>query len=137
MAAPRRIFVDTSAWYTLANQASPDHEGVREALLDPAASLVTSTYVLDEVLTLVQMRRGHGAAVHLGERVRDPAVCRLERVTAADEDAAWVRFRERPDQGYSFTDCTSFVLMERLGIRVAAALDGDFAREGFGVVPRT
>ncbi len=42
---------------------------------------------------------------------------------------------ERPGKTYSFADCTSFVLMRRLGITRAATLDADFAREGFEVLP--
>jgi predicted nucleic acid-binding protein len=39
------------------------------------------------------------------------------------------------DQIYRFTDCTSFVLMRRLTIARAVALDDDFRREGFVSVP--
>ena len=44
-------------------------------------------------------------------------------------------FLNRPDQAYSYTDCTSFVSMRRLRLDRAAALDQDFRREGFAVVP--
>lgn len=59
----------------------------------------------------------------------------LLRVTADDERSAWQLFLGRPDKKYSFTDCTSFVVMRRLGITTAAALDDDFVREGFRIVP--
>jgi predicted nucleic acid-binding protein len=36
---------------------------------------------------------------------------------------------------YSYTDCTSFVLMRRLRIQQAIALDADFQREGFLLLP--
>ena len=39
------------------------------------------------------------------------------------------------DQMYSFTDCTSFVLMRRLTIARAVALADDFRREGCVSVP--
>ncbi|MFT3773889.1 MAG: hypothetical protein QM820_51630 [Minicystis sp.] len=44
-------------------------------------------------------------------------------------------FLARPDKRYSFTDCTSFVLMRRLGLRTAVSLDDDFRQEGFEVLP--
>ena len=56
-------------------------------------------------------------------------------MTAADELAAWKLFLDRPDKRYSFTDCTSFALMRRLGIEVALALDDHFRQEGFEVLP--
>jgi hypothetical protein len=59
----------------------------------------------------------------------------LVRVTPNDEQAAWRLFLDRPDKDYSFTDCTSFVLVRRLGLRRVVATDADFQREGFDVVP--
>lgn len=65
----------------------------------------------------------------------DSARIDLLRITPEDENASWELFRKRPDQTYSFTDCTSFVIMRRLGITTAAALDDDFASEGFESQP--
>ena len=52
-----------------------------------------------------------------------------------DETRAWKLFARRADKEYSFTDCVSFEIMRRLGITRAAALDDDFRREGFTVLP--
>ena len=57
-------------------------------------------------------------------------------MTPVDERTAWVLFERRPDKSYSFTDCTSFVLMRRERIGHAIALDEHFAQEGFTVAPR-
>jgi predicted nucleic acid-binding protein len=59
----------------------------------------------------------------------------LVRVRPSDEEDAWRLFKDRSDRSYSFTDCTSFVVMRRLGLPHATALDEDFRREGFEVVP--
>ncbi len=59
----------------------------------------------------------------------------LIRVTPEDEQMAWTLFRNRSERRYSFTDCTSFALMRRLGIDAALALDEDFRAEGFRVMP--
>ena len=67
--------------------------------------------------------------------VANPSVVDLIRTTPQDEATAWEIFAARADKRYSFTDCTSFAMMRRLGIRRAAALDDDFRREGFEVVP--
>ncbi len=130
-----RVFVDTSAWYAYINARDPDHLRVREFLESFTGSLVTSTYVFDETATLVLTRLGHQRAVKVGAVLLDPAVVELVRVGAADERLAWKLFQERPDKPYSFTDCTSFVLMRRLNLTQALALDDHFAQEGFEVVP--
>lgn len=59
----------------------------------------------------------------------------LFRVSASDERAAWELFLAREDKAYTFTDCTSFVLMRRLDAPRAMALDGHFRQEGFETVP--
>jgi len=59
----------------------------------------------------------------------------LLRVTADDEESAWRLFVARADKGYSFTDCTSFVLMRRLGIGTAITIDRHFAKERFTTLP--
>jgi uncharacterized protein len=65
----------------------------------------------------------------------DPIVVDLLRLTPDDEHRAWTLFLERPDKTYSYTDGTSFVLMRRLRLQQAIALDADFRREGFLLLP--
>lgn len=74
-------------------------------------------------------------ATKIGDSLLDGNVVRLIRATADDELRAWELFRKRPDQPYSYTDCLSFELMKRLEVTRAAALDDDFVREGFEVLP--
>ncbi|MDA2939130.1 PIN domain-containing protein [Acidobacteria bacterium AH-259-A15] len=131
----RRLFVDTSAWFAFLNQADPDHERVGNFLENFEGRLVTSNFVFDETVTLCLYRLGWKAAAKFGESLLDSATVDLIRVTSEDERAAWSLFLERADKTYSFTDCTSFQLMRRLGIRKALALDTDFEREGFEIEP--
>ena len=130
-----RTFVDTSAWLSFANRKDAHHRRVKRALRELGGRLVTSNFVFDETTTLCRSRLGHAFALLVGDTLRDADTVDLVRVTADDESRAWALFAERGDKRYSFTDCTSFVLMRRLGIRQAGSLDADFAREGFGVLP--
>jgi predicted nucleic acid-binding protein len=47
-------------------------------------------------------------------------------VTAEEERPAFHYFVRHRDKDYSFVDCLSFVVMEKLGIREALAVDSDF-----------
>jgi predicted nucleic acid-binding protein len=107
---------------------------VHELLDSSQGRLVTSNFVFDETITLCAYRLGNDAAVRVGDALLDPHVADLIRVTPRDEAAAWNLFRSRRDKSYSFTDCTSFVMMRRLRITAAAALDDDFRKEGFEVL---
>lgn len=130
------LFVDTSAWFAFGNRSDPQHKAVSILLKGSPGRLVTSNYVLDETLTLCLRRAGHRAACQVGAVLRDPQVVELLRVTADDEQRAWELFRARPDKLYSFTDCTSFVLLRKLGTAQVVSLDDDFRQEGFDVLPR-
>ena len=130
-----RVFVDTSAWFAYANRRDPDHRAVREVFRRKGLRLVTSNFVFDETVTLCLYRMGHGTASKVGAVLRDNPLVDLVRVTAEDEARAWELFGKRVDKNYSFTDCTSFVLMRRLALDTSLALDDDFAQEGFATVP--
>lgn len=130
-----RLFVDTSAWFAYANSQDPDHDRVRRVLLDYEGRLVTSNFVFDETVTLCRRKLGYGAACLVGEALRDSEVADVVRVTPQDENSAWKLFLDRDDKVYSFTDCTSFVLLRRLKLGHVLALDDDFRREGFTTLP--
>ncbi|MFB6272523.1 MAG: type II toxin-antitoxin system VapC family toxin [Salinibacter sp.] len=125
----------TRARGTLTSTADPATDEVAALVHDPARALLTSTYVFDELVTLVQARLGLDKAVQAGRVLRKADGVAIERITQADETSAWFLFQDRVDKTYSFTDCTSFVLMQRLGVDAALATDEHFHQEGFRVYP--
>ena len=132
-----KLFVDTSAWFAFFDRGSREHAAVVRTLTSWDGRLVFTDHILDELLTLVRVRAGHRTAVRVGEALLSGDAGLLVEVEARDFRAAWELFRTQADKGYSFTDCTSFAVMNRLGIRTAAALDRHFARAGFEVLPET
>ena len=129
------FFVDTSAWFAYINASDPDHSRVQEILDTYPGLPLTSTYVFDEIVTLTQARVGHSAALLVGKTLLDPKLVTLLHITPSDERASWKLFEKRADKSYSFTDCTSFIVMRQQKIKAALTLDHHFAQEGFRVVP--
>mgnify|MGYP001097122712 CR=1 FL=1 len=129
------LFVDTSGWYDLLFSGSPAHEPIKELLAEQSLRLVTSTYVLDELVSLILARRNHHTAARVGSHIRTAAEVHVEHPDAAEERRAWSLFLERPDKRYTLTDCLSFVMMRRLGLTTALATDDHFRQEGFETVP--
>ena len=127
--------MDTSAWFAFANRKDPNHDKVRDVLRQFPGRLVSSNFIFDETVSLCLYRLGHAAARTAGSVLMDPDTVDLVRITSKDEQAAWTLFCHRSDQRFSFTDCTSFAVMRRLGLSAALALDDDFRAEGFRVVP--
>ena len=128
-----RVFVDTGAWYACFVHAAKGGERVREVLEEYENRLVTSEYVFDELVTLVRRRADHPSAVKAGEALRECS--RVVEVGRSDVRAAWKLFVGQSDKGYSFTDCTSFAMMKRMGIDTSVTTDAHFTQAGFIVLP--
>ena len=131
----KRAFVDTGAWYSLLDKNDPDHVRVTETFRAYRGRLVTSNFVFDEAVTLARYRLGWGVAQTFGSQLREQRIARLERVTPKDEAAAWSIFERYRDKRFSFTDCTSFVLIDRLALPVCLAIDSDFESFGLQCLP--
>ncbi|MGH8607726.1 MAG: type II toxin-antitoxin system VapC family toxin [Gammaproteobacteria bacterium] len=131
----RRVFVDTGAWYALIDRADPDHGDVTTQFKAYRGRLVTSNFVFDETLTLLRYRLGWQSAHAFGEQMRAGQLSHHVRVSPQDEEAAWDTFTRYRDQSFSFTDCTSFALMQRLRLSMAIALDDDFRVFGHQLLP--
>ena len=131
----KRLFVDTSGWFDLMFPGSPVHAGIARLVRAPDTRFVTSTYVLDELAALMVARSHHAVAARAGSFIRSAPELSLEHPDAAEEARAWQLFLDRPDNSYSLTDCLSFVIMRRLGITEAVAIDAHFRQEGFTVLP--
>ncbi len=130
------IFVDTGAWFASVVPSDRDHATARAWLDANTQELVTTDYVIDELLTLMKMRGEFQRALVLGPSLLREELCRLEWVTPADVDLAWQVFATYRDKGWSFTDCVSRVVMERLAIDTAFAFDVHFRQFGsLTVVP--
>lgn len=131
------LFVDTSAFFALTDRTDRFHHLAVRFIESNQQLLVTSNMIVHETITLIRMRLGHGLAVKVGRRLFDETVTPLIRVTEADERKAWDAFRRYRDKRFSFVDCTSFVVMKRLGMHAVLAFDDDFRRFGeFVVLPQ-
>ncbi len=131
------IFIDTAAFLAVENRRDDHHEralAFRDASLGDGQTFVTSDYVLDESYTLIRLKAGHAVAVQFGEDVRASRVLRVEHVTPEIVETAWRIFKTFADKEFSFTDCTSFALMERLRVRTAFTFDEHFQQYGQFVV---
>ena len=130
------IFVDTSAWYPLADPRHPDHHRLATLLEEhvlEGTRVVTTNLVVAETHALLLRRTGRSPALRfLCEIRREPL--RVENSTADIEAEAVDQWLDRfVDQEFSLTDAVSFTVMARRGIEEALTLDHHFAVAGFNI----
>jgi hypothetical protein len=125
------IFVDTSVWFAAHVVEDGDHLRARQLFLNAPSDFITTDYIVDELLTLLLARNQRDVAVRIGDGFWSEHFCKLHWVSQEDVLAAWQVFNSINDKKWSFTDCVSYAVMKRLGIREAYALDDDFRQFGF------
>ena len=133
------MFVDTGGWMMLTDASDPGHAAARserDAWMKSGGVFVTTDYVADETLTLLRMRLSLDVAEAWWHQVEGSARVQWEWVDP--ERAAKARetlFRWR-DKDFSFTDCTSFVVMRERKVKVVLTSDHHFTQAGFERRPK-
>lgn len=132
------ILVDTSAFHALENAGDLlEHEmatGIAQKLETEKAFLVTTDYVLDEAYTLLRSVLGHRPAVSFGREIHKGGI-EVVQIDPSMQRKAWEIFEQYSDKDFSFTDCTSFVVMRHAKIEVAFTFDRHFQQYGFRTLP--
>ena len=126
-------FVDTSAWYALFVGSDSSHLAASRWMAENRGPLLTTDYVLDETLTLMRSKKQRDVAIEFGEYSFN-GLARLMFLSRQDIDAAWNVFCDFDDKDWSFTDCTSKVVIEQFGIETAFTFDHHFRQFGTVVV---
>jgi len=133
----REILIDTSAWDAIEDALDPNHD-IALLFKEEAVEnyrLVTTSYILDEAYTLLLLNIGYTRTVEFKRSVDamlGSGVLVVVHISESIEKAAWGVFEQfNVDKEWSFTDCTSKVVMERRNILEAFSFDHHFEQMGF------
>ncbi len=124
------IFVDTGAWFASVVTWDANHAAAAAWLSQNQDRLFTTDYVVDETLTLLRVRKEPARALMLGDQLFAQRLADLCFLQESDVREAWEVFRKFADKDWSFTDCTSKVIIERLGLTTAFTFDQHFRQFG-------
>ncbi len=128
------ILVDTSAYYALKDKDDAFHPHALQFVKTNTNPMATTNLILIETLNLIKQRLGYQHAVEIGKKMFDPKIINVIKITDEDIFEAWRIFQKYDDKGFSFTDCTTFAVMERLKIHSVFAFDEHFRQYGKLVV---
>ena len=131
----KQVLVDSGGWYAVADKRDPDHGRAVSFLKSNSLPLITTNFIFDEAITLMRSRMGWQVAVDFGKKLLSGGVVTIAEVRKEDEERAWEIFLRFKDQDFSYTDCTSFAVMERLRLETAFTFDEHFRTMKFHVVP--
>jgi predicted nucleic acid-binding protein len=128
-----RVFVDTSVVYALLDRSDRCHEaataaleGLRKSRREP----LLSNFVVAECHALLLSRLGADVA----RKWLCGNIWPVERVSIEDEARAEQIIAQYTDKTFSYTDATSFAVMERLGLETVLAFDPHFRQYGLRVI---
>lgn len=127
----RRIFLDTSGVFAWINSRDPHHELMLSLPQQPGVTLIITDYIVDEACTLFVARNIGHRRDDILRLIRNSDIVRMEWVGQEKFWQAWELQAKFHDQAFSFTDCTSFVVMKSLGLFEAATNDAHFKTAGF------
>ena len=128
-----RVFVDTSAVFALLDRSDLCHGPARDVLGDLRRRRIgplLTNFVVAESHALLLSR----LSADIARRWLLDNVWPIERVSEDDESRARAILTQYTDKTFSYTDATSFAMMERLGLKTAFAFDPHFRQYGFQVV---
>ena len=127
--------IDTSALYTLLDEADPDHPtavNIFGRLRTRDRDLVLHSYALSETIALLQRRFGLDAVRRLVDVILP--VIQIAWVDRELHDRAVGAMLASGRRTVSLVDHVSFILMRDRQMRTAFAFDRDFADQGFEVL---
>jgi len=131
---PDQTFIDTGFFKALVDGEDDFHSKAKQIwgkLRTKNLRLITSNFIIDETLTVIRAKCSLKKAMKFRDLLADNSqIVKIVRVTAVDELGAWQWFVKNWSK-LSFTDCVSFSVMKRLGIKRVASFDKHFQRAGF------
>ena len=129
-----RIFVDTGPFQALNNEEDQyfsQTEQRMRSIEGKGMVLVTSDYVIDEAYTALLIRAGYKNAMHFDQYLRRGGweIIFISQHYFSLAQSIFRRYNK--DKRWSFTDCTSYIVMKELKIKTAFTFDVHFKQMGF------
>lgn len=133
------LFVDSWGWMVLANEREEPFPAVKDVYRmekEAGSLIVTTDFVLDEVISFLFSKSPASLAVkYLKELFSSIAggFIQLERIGPDRFEKAWkMRLKYQDHPKISFTDFTSFAIMQELSLRRVLTNDRHFEQVNLG-----
>ena len=132
------IFIDTGAFiarYLERDQYHSKAISYWQVLNSGNHRCFTTNFVIDETITFLARKSTYQFAAARADAIYGSTELEVLRPERDDELSAIELFGKYSDQSVSFTDCISFVMMDKLAIKSAFTFDHHFRVAGFEIEP--
>ncbi len=129
-------FADTSFFVAYLNPSSDEHQLARHFMAEDADPILTTEWVLAELGNFLAAKGNRRLFIPLIRAIRRERRFTILPVNSQMFERALMLYARRPDKEWSFTDCTSFTVMNENGISEALTTDHHFEQAGFGALLR-
>lgn len=126
-----RPFADSYFYIALLNPRDASHASAVQATAQLTDGIVTTAWALTEVADAFAAPERRAAFLRLLDELNADATAEVIPPTRDLFERGIALYRDRPDKGWSLTDCISFVVMEERGLRDALTGDRHFEQAGF------
>ena len=130
----KTVFADTGYWIALLDpQDTLPSKAINLSITFTQVQIYTSEMVLTEILNHFSKRGNFlrcAAANFIESLQENPAITIIPQTDSIFQQAL-ILYKQRPDQAWSHTDCSSFCIMQQQNIIEALAYDKHFEQAGF------
>ena len=136
----REHFIDTSGFQALMSKRDQYHseaKAIREKLKQENSTGLTTDLVLSETITILRKHIGVDATYEFYSELLKDSNLAIIFSGSQDIHQAMEVFKRYDDKMFSLTDCLSFAVMEKRGVKHAFTFDHHFEQAGFEMVKTT
>ncbi len=125
------LFADTSFFVAYLNPKSAEHELASRYMAEETEPILTTEWVLAELGNFLAQRRNRRLYIPLIRALRREERFAILPASSPMFDQGIQLYARRPDKEWSFTDYTSFIVMDEEGLTKALTTDHHFEQAGF------
>lgn len=132
METSERIFADSNYLIALFNPRDALHDqanGYARIIAAQRHSIVISSFIFLETVTVLSYRRGKEVAQNVGVHLRADPATHYVHMDESLQEATWGIFQRVPEKNISFVDCSTIAVMKAEHITTVLTFDAtDFKK---------
>ena len=132
-----KYFVDTSFIIALESLNDINHNDsikIWENVNIVNNHFLISNFIIDEILTFFNTKGFHQKAIEIYESIFNSSKFEIIYIDKIIFDKSFLFIKKNKDKKYSFTDCTSFIIMNSFKIHNVLSFDNHFSQAGFNII---